>query len=63
MQVNGAQVNSFLLIIICSVAVGIIALPLIGLMIFHIYLAIKGKTTRELINSIKDKSSEENQWC
>ena len=42
-----------LIIIICSIATGIIAIPLAILLIFHIYLAIKGKTTREVKKKIK----------
>ena len=42
----GKEVNETLVIVICSVAVGIIAIPLLGFFIFHIYLAITGKTTR-----------------
>ena len=42
----GSEVNSTVVIIICSVAVGIIAIPLLGFFIFHIYLAVTGKTTR-----------------
>ena len=42
----GTEVNSTVVIVICSVAVGIIAIPLLGFFIFHIYLAITGNTTR-----------------
>ncbi len=59
----GSEVNSTLIIIICSVAMGIIAIPLIGFLIFHIYLAITGKTTREMIKKIEDDKPEKNQWC
>jgi hypothetical protein len=43
---SGSSVNSVVLIVICSVVVGIIALPLLGFFIFHIYLVITGRTTR-----------------
>lgn len=49
----GNEVNSTIVIIICSVAVGIIAIPLIGFFIFHIYLAATGNTTREVIKNIE----------
>ena len=42
----GKEVDQTLIIVICSVVVGVIAIPLLGLFIFHIYLAITGKTTR-----------------
>ncbi len=50
---SGSEVNSLIVIIVCAVIVGLIALPLLGFFIFHIYLAISGRTTRELIKSIK----------
>lgn len=34
---------------------GIIAIPLVGFLIFHIYLAVTGKTTREMLKKIKDE--------
>ena len=39
-------VDSTVAIIISAVVLGLIALPMIGFLIFHIYLSIKGKTTR-----------------
>ena len=55
----GKEVNETLIIVICSVSVGIIALPLLGFFIFHIYLAITGKTTREVIKSIRGQKVRE----
>lgn len=55
--------NSTVVIVVCSVAVGIIAIPLLGFFIFHIYVACTGNTTREIIKKIKDDSPQENQWC
>jgi hypothetical protein len=43
---SGSSVNSVVLIVICSVVVAIIALPLLGFFIFHLYLVITGRTTR-----------------
>jgi hypothetical protein len=45
----GSKVDSTIVIIICSVAAGIIGVPLLGFFIFHLYLIFTGKTTRELI--------------
>ena len=42
----GSAVNSTIVIVICSVVVGVLALPLLGFFIFHIYLSCTGKTTR-----------------
>ena len=39
-------VDSTVAIIISAVAFGLIAIPMIGFLIFHIYLSLKGKTTR-----------------
>jgi hypothetical protein len=46
---SGSSVNSVVLIVVCSVIVAIIGLPLLIFFIFHIYLMITGRTTRELI--------------
>ena len=42
---------------------GIIALPMLGFLIFHIYLAVRGKTTRELLKKLDSSGEHENQWC
>jgi hypothetical protein len=49
--------------VICSVIVGLIALPLIGFFIFHVYVAVSGNTTREILKDIKEEKPQENQWC
>ena len=41
-----ATIDSTVVIIIGVVAVAIIAVPLFGFLIFHLYLTITGKTTR-----------------
>ena len=43
---NDGNVGSVIAIVICGVVVALIALPMLGFLIFHIYLAITGKTTR-----------------
>jgi hypothetical protein len=48
-------VNPMIVIIVCSVAAGLIGLPLLGFLIFHIYISISGNTTREVIKKIKGK--------
>jgi hypothetical protein len=63
LAVSGSGVDSTIAIIICSVVLGIIAVPLLGFLIFHIYLSLTGKTTRELLKRIDHKESQQNQWC
>lgn len=46
LSLNGSNIDSTLAIIICSVVLGIIAVPMMGFLIFHIYLSLTGKTTR-----------------
>lgn len=53
MQKFGSQVDSTVVIVICSVVVGIIGVPLLIFFIFHLCLIIQGKTTRELIKSVQ----------
>ena len=65
---KGGNVDATIVIIIGSVAVGIIAVPLFGFLIFHIYLSLSGKTTREMIKKIDSKGNDVNsehnfQWC
>lgn len=49
---DNSSVDSTLAIIICSIVFGIVALPMLGFLIFHLYLAIRGKTTRELLKKL-----------
>jgi palmitoyltransferase ZDHHC9/14/18 len=60
---TGEEINQTVIIIICSVIVGVIAIPLLGFFIFHLYLAISGHTTREILKDIKGDKPQENQWC
>lgn len=53
MQKMGSKIDSVVLVIICAVVVGIIGIPLCIFFIFHICLIISGKTTREVIKSVK----------
>lgn len=46
---TGTSVDSVVIIIVCAVAVGLLGVPLLGFFIFHLYLAVTGKTTREMI--------------
>ena len=55
---TGSEINSTVVIVVCSVAVGIIAIPLIGFFVFHIYLSASGKTTREIIKGIKSDTPQ-----
>jgi hypothetical protein len=60
---NGSTINSTVAIIICSVVFGVIALPMLVFLVFHIYLSITGKTTRELLKKLDSVETHENQWC
>ncbi len=46
LSLNGSSIDSTVAIVICSVVLGIIAVPMMGFLIFHIYLSLTGKTTR-----------------
>lgn len=51
-------------IVICGVVVALIAIPMLGFLGFHIYLALTGKTTRELLKDIqREENTVGNQWC
>lgn len=62
MEKMGSKVDAVVVIIICSVVVGIIGIPLLIFFVFHLCLIISGKTTREMIKSVKEEK-QENQWC
>jgi len=46
------QINQTVVIIVAVVATSVIALPLAGFLIFHVYLTVTGKTTREIVKKI-----------
>lgn len=48
----GGSVDSTIAIIICSVVLGVLALPLFGFLVFHCYLSLSGRTTRELLKNL-----------
>ena len=50
------KIDSTVFIAVCAVVLGIIGIPLLLFLIFHLYLCLSGKTTRELLKNI---SSEE----
>jgi hypothetical protein len=43
---TGGSINQTVVIIISAIIGALIGIPLVGFMIFHIFLAIKGTTTR-----------------
>ncbi len=53
---DGSTVNPTIAIVVCSIVFGIIAIPIVGFLGFHIYLAIRGKTTRELLKHLDSSS-------
>ena len=63
-QKSTKDVSQTAIIVIVSVVGAIIGLPILGFLIFHIYLTITKKTTRELLKHIETENDEpENQWC
>jgi hypothetical protein len=50
-------------IIICSVVLGVIGLPMLGFLVFHIYLSLTGRTTREVLKKLDRGEAQQNQWC
>jgi hypothetical protein len=60
---GGSAVDTTIAIIICSVVLGIIALPMFGFLVFHLYLSLTGRTTRELLKKLDRVESQQNQWC
>ncbi len=64
LSVNGSSIDSTVAIIICSVILGILAVPMLGFLIFHVYLSFTGKTTRELLKKLDgSQTDQQNQWC
>ena len=49
------EISSTAIIIIVSVIAGIIGLPLTIFFVFHLYICITGRTTREVIKNIEKK--------
>lgn len=60
---GGSEINSTVAIVICAVVLGIVALPLLAFLVFHVYLALTGKTTRELLKKLDSKHQTKSQWC
>jgi hypothetical protein len=63
LSAGGTAVNSTVAIIICSVVLGIIGLPMLCFLVFHVYLSLTGKTTRELLKKLGKVDTHQNQWC
>lgn len=53
----GSQVSKLGVIIVCSVVVSLIAVPLLLFFIFHVYLIVTGRTTREVIKAFRGENS------
>lgn len=61
---GGSQVDILIVIIIGSIVGALVALPLLGFLIFHLYLFLSGKTTRELLKHVvREDTDNNNQWC
>ena len=50
-------VNSTVVVIVAVCATGVIALPMMGFLVFHVYLSVTGRTTREIIKKIENAES------
>jgi hypothetical protein len=57
-QKSSKDVSQTAIIVIVSVVGAIIGLPILGFLIFHIYLTITKKTTRELLKHIETENDE-----
>lgn len=62
-QKSSRDVSQTAVIVIVAVVASVIGLPILGFLIFHIYLAVTKKTTRELLKNIEREEDFENQWC
>lgn len=62
LTVKGSSCDSTVPIIICSVVLGIIGIPMLAFLVFHIYLSLAGKTTREVLKKLDRGGSHQNQW-
>ena len=62
LEKNGDNVDTTTSIVIVSVVGTILSVPVIGFFIFHLILALKGNTTREMLKDY-DHESKQNQWC
>lgn len=60
---GGSAVDSTIAVIVCAVVLGIVALPMFGFLVFHVYLSLTGRTTRELLKKLGRTESHRNQWC
>lgn len=62
-QKSSKDVSQTAIIVIVAIVASVIGLPILGFLIFHIYLSITKKTTRELLKHIERDEDFENQWC
>ena len=62
-QKSSGDVSQTAIIVVVAVVASVIGLPILGFLIFHIYLAVTKKTTRELLKHIERDEDVENQWC
>jgi hypothetical protein len=57
------EVNNTVVIIILSVIGGLLGIPIVIFSLFHFYLCVTGRTTREVIKNIDNDTATETQWC
>lgn len=53
---SGSQISRTAVIVICVIVVAVIALPLILFFCFHLFLAITGRTTNEIIKQFRGQN-------
>ena len=56
------NIDQTAVIVVVSVIGGVLGLPLVCFLGFHIFLSLTGSTTRELIKEYSH-DERENQWC
>ena len=62
-QKSSKDVSHTAIIVVVAVVGAVIGLPILGFLIFHIYLAVTKTTTRELLKHLEREDEYENQWC
>lgn len=68
------DINPTVVIVIGVIAVAVVVIPVFGFFVFHVYLTVTGKTTREVVKKIDVKGDMNKivegykrdvnvQWC
>ena len=63
-SLNADSVDPTVAVVICSVVIAVIGLPMLCFLLFHLYLSIRRRTTRELLKRLDSaRGNSHNQWC